>query len=280
MGEGDAVKPFIEFMRSTESEELLKDRNAYFLLAHIAWRARWHEEHEGHGLGIGEAMIGDHKQMGMTRGEYRAATIRLTDYYHHITTRRTNRGLIATLITATVWNIKPKRNNHQDNHPATIQQPSSDHPTTTNTEGKKERKKEGKNEDIGVTLRSTPRQELASADNGTEPFAPETVVTNPMPRKDMLQMWWLVKVCAGNNVPKMQEITDERWKKFTLRAKEGMWEARDKIEAEVQASELLRSGKWFNFDWLVKNKANWRKITEGNYSREYTPQAQRKVRRI
>ena len=71
---------FIMLMRAPESFELLRDPLAFALLTVIALRARWRATFSADNLQIGEARIGDYKNWGMTRREYRTCVDRLVKW--------------------------------------------------------------------------------------------------------------------------------------------------------------------------------------------------------
>jgi hypothetical protein len=139
---------YIKFVRSPESEELIRDPKAFALLASIAFRARWRS-----GLGVddvqlGEALIGDFRRAGMTRGEYREATKRLCKY-RLATFRTTNRGTLAKLASSKVFDLNAgptqDNNNQRNNQRTASQQPASDQQTTNEQPlTKKERREKGK----------------------------------------------------------------------------------------------------------------------------------------
>jgi hypothetical protein len=129
---------FIMLKRSEETLALAtNDPNAFTLLSLIALRARRTNIYNKHNLKIGEALIGDYATLGMKRGQYREATKRLTKH-GFITIKTTNKGTITTIVDTRVYDINIDDDNHQPNHQATIQQPSNNHPTTTNKNVKKE----------------------------------------------------------------------------------------------------------------------------------------------
>jgi hypothetical protein len=100
---------FIKLMRSPFTIELLRDLLAFGLLALIAFRARWRSGFSADGLEIGEALIGDHKNCGMTRREYRTRLARLLKW-GLITARPTPKGTIAKLASNAVFDINPSPN--------------------------------------------------------------------------------------------------------------------------------------------------------------------------
>lgn len=143
---------FIMFKRAPETDELLRDPLAFAVLAQIAMRARWRTVFSSHGLEIGEALIGDHKSLGMTRAEYRTRVDRLKKW-QLITTRTTNRGTIAKLISSLVFDINQTPNdqpgNHQEHRQKTNREPSVNHQKTNREpltkKDNKERKREREN---------------------------------------------------------------------------------------------------------------------------------------
>src|SRR5262249_26375718 len=93
---------FIMFNRAPETEELLRDPLAFALLAQIAIRARWRTAFSSDGLELGEARIGDHESVGMTRAQHRTRVNRLKRW-QLITIRTTSKGTIAKLISTLVF---------------------------------------------------------------------------------------------------------------------------------------------------------------------------------
>ena len=130
---------WIKLMRSDETHELARDAAALGLMTIIALRARWRAPFKAHDLDVGEALIGDHENMGLTRQEYRTLANRLKTW-GLITTRSTNKGTIATITNRAIFDIFGRLDNHQGNQPATSQQPPSNQPVTTNEEGNKGKK--------------------------------------------------------------------------------------------------------------------------------------------
>jgi hypothetical protein len=103
---------FIKMMRSRKTNELIKDRNAFALLAQIALRAKRTNDFSVHGLEIGEALIGDYKSIGLTEQKYRTAKAKLKTW-GFITTKATNKGTIAKLINSEVLDINKEPGQNQ-----------------------------------------------------------------------------------------------------------------------------------------------------------------------
>ena len=133
---------FLQCIRSDEIVALAKsNHHAFMLLWQIAYRAS-RNGNKIEGLETREALVGDYGSIGLTRQQYRGACAYLVNR-QIITIHTTNKGSVATLLDSTFWEINATDDNQQDNHRATIGQPSSNHQATTI---KKERKKEGKKE--------------------------------------------------------------------------------------------------------------------------------------
>jgi hypothetical protein len=122
---------FIQMKRTQETIELMKDKNAFILLAQIAYRAKRTSSFSIHGLTIGEAMVGDFENIGLKRGEYREALKRLVNH-QLITIETSNRGTIAKLINSDIFDINQEKADHSEYFSATNTQPSNDHRGTTN----------------------------------------------------------------------------------------------------------------------------------------------------
>lgn len=122
---------FIQLKRSPETIELMKDRNAFMLLTQIAYRAKRTNAFSTKNLNIGEALIGDYKNIDLTRGEYRYALKRL-EKYQLITTKKTNKGTIAKIINSNIYDINEEENDHQERDISTNRPPSGNHGATTN----------------------------------------------------------------------------------------------------------------------------------------------------
>ena len=131
---------FIKLMRSDATRELLKDLKAFGLLTAIAFRAKRTDDFNIHGLAPGQALIGDHKNCGLTRQEYRSALRRL-EGYGLITFETTTRGTIATLCTSVIYDINVSADNQPPNQRPTNEQPSGNQRPTTIKNEKNEKKK-------------------------------------------------------------------------------------------------------------------------------------------
>jgi hypothetical protein len=143
---------FIMFNRTDEAIELLRDPNAFALLALIARRARWRSLLSPDGLEFGEAMLGDCENFGMTRAVYRNRLKKLVKC-KQITIRKTNKGTIAKLTSSLVFDLNLPAHappeNHQQDQQRTNAKPLENHQKTNgkpltnkdNKERKREREK-------------------------------------------------------------------------------------------------------------------------------------------
>ncbi|MGE5293549.1 MAG: hypothetical protein ACM3VT_01845 [Solirubrobacterales bacterium] len=130
---------FIKLNRSTETLELLNDPNAFVLLTVIALRARRTNEFNVHNLRCGEALIGDYRKCGLTRQEYRTAARRLR-VWGLAAFKPTTRGTVATLLDQRIYDINETLAEPPGNQQTTNDQPTGNHPPTTNKNEKKEKK--------------------------------------------------------------------------------------------------------------------------------------------
>jgi len=106
------------------------DNHAFTLLAVIAFRAKRTNDFSVAGLQIGECLLGDYNNYGMSEQKYRSAKSRL-QRYGLATFRTTNRGTIATLSNSVIYDINPEEDNGQINEPPTNSQRTINEPTTT-----------------------------------------------------------------------------------------------------------------------------------------------------
>lgn len=127
---------FIKLNRIRELEELFKHPHEWTLLSIIAYRLK-RTENKYDNLEIGEAQIGDIKNMGMTQRAYRTAKQNL-EKWKLATFKTTNKGTIAKLYDTRVYDI-----NQQTKRQAECQSvdKQSDKPATTNNNVKNEKKK-------------------------------------------------------------------------------------------------------------------------------------------
>lgn len=101
---------FIQSPRNSfEAMDILRRRpTAFALLYLIAQRAKRSEDHPNKNLEVGEAFIGDYESYGVTEQIYRDDKAFLTEN-GQITSKGTNRGTIAKIVSSTVFCINEKK---------------------------------------------------------------------------------------------------------------------------------------------------------------------------
>ena len=219
---------FIKMIKSRKTNELIKDRYAFALLAQIALRAKRTNGLSVHGLEIGEALIGDYKSIGLTEQKYRTAKAKLKTW-EFITTKATNKGTIAKLINLDVFDINEEpvqRTNQQD----------SNDPITTN-------KKEKKEKNNIYSQNQVPYQAIVDLFNETLPELPTVQLVTDKRKKHLKARW--------NTSDKTASL--KWWKDFF---------------EHIRESDFLMGKKsekfQVTFDWII-NPTNFAKIIEGNY---------------
>lgn len=121
---------WIKCHRTEESLQLATKPEAFMLLWQIAYRAQRKGTFNLHNLKVGEAFLGDYKNLGMTQGQYRQAK-KFLQKHGFATFMGTNKGTIATLTDITVFDLNLEHQNEQGHTPATNGQRTSNEPTTT-----------------------------------------------------------------------------------------------------------------------------------------------------
>ncbi len=104
--------------------ELLRNPNAFALLALVAVRARWQDGDSLYGLTCGQALLGDHAACGLSRREYRTALDNLVRW-GFLKVNPTPRGTVATLVDKSVFSLtagEPTKIDHQYGHQSGQQQ--------------------------------------------------------------------------------------------------------------------------------------------------------------
>ncbi|MHC4496421.1 MAG: hypothetical protein ACYSYM_11435, partial [Planctomycetota bacterium] len=107
---------FIKLIRSEQTRELQKDPNAFTLLSVIACRARRTSMFDTQDLKLGEALIGDYKNYGMTEQEYRTSKTKLKRW-GFATFKATTKGTIAKLTDKSIYDINIEPSNGPSNEP-------------------------------------------------------------------------------------------------------------------------------------------------------------------
>jgi len=131
---------WIKLKRGNTTRELLKDRKAFALLTAIACRAKRTDDFNIHGLAPGQALIGDHKNCGLSEQEYRGAKTRLKRY-GLVDFKATPRGTIATLCSTAIYDINVTEGQQADNEQPTDGQRAANGQATTIKNEKNEKKK-------------------------------------------------------------------------------------------------------------------------------------------
>jgi len=120
---------YVKLYRSDSTYELMKYPPAFMLLTIIALRAKRTEHFNHKNLKKGQAFVGDHESIGLSRNQYRLALKKLKKW-GFITIKTTNRGTIVTLCNCEVFDVNMEDGQPSDNHQITIRQPSDNHQTT------------------------------------------------------------------------------------------------------------------------------------------------------
>jgi len=129
--EVNAHTGWLKAMRTEDAMELIAANPlAYTLAAVIAFRARWRDGFNRHGLGPGEAMLGDFKKCGMSIRQYRTAKENLQKW-GFATFRTTNKGTIGKLIDTRLFSVYADNADNQNAmQPTSSRQASVKQPTT------------------------------------------------------------------------------------------------------------------------------------------------------
>jgi len=117
-GGADVNNGFLKLLRGKQTLELLKHPNAFTLLATIAYRARRKRLFDDERLGVGEALLGDYANYGMSEQQYRTAKTKLRQW-GFATFKTTNRGTVARLVDNGVFDINVEENEGQSTDTAT-----------------------------------------------------------------------------------------------------------------------------------------------------------------
>jgi hypothetical protein len=127
---------YIKLIRGEKLQELFKDPKAFTFLSVIAYRARRTNMFNVHNLKPGEALVGDHKNYGLSQQEYRTSKAKL-EKWGLATFKGTPNGTIATLTDDSIYDINIEREQQAEQQ---IQQQASNERSnkraTTNKECK------------------------------------------------------------------------------------------------------------------------------------------------
>ena len=64
---------------------------------------------------------------------------------------------------------------------------------------------------------------------------------------------------------KIKSMNEHRIKQLKTRLANKEFDFTEILKQSDLSGDFLKTGKWFTFDWIVKNDTNWRKVIEGNY---------------
>lgn len=72
-------------------------------------------------------------------------------------------------------------------------------------------------------------------------------------------------LCAGEiGLSPIKKINPTRKKKLRQRVKEAEFDLPEILQ-KASESQYIQTGKWFGFDWVIKDEVNYLKVLEGNY---------------
>jgi hypothetical protein len=257
------VASYIKLIRgSTALEDMA--RNGHYeemvLLMFIAKRAR-RTPCRITGLDIGEAMIGDFKNYGMTERKYRTAKNNL-EKWGFSTFKTTNKGTVAKLIDSTVYDINAEESDGQIDEQPTDNRRATDEQATSN-----------KNDNNG--------EEEIYAVQEQKPAKPNGKHNNKILFQQITEIY---NDLLGGTLPRVEELSEPRQRALKARCSKKI-KSRDTGNPEFWSGYfgyvankcpfLVGENKdgWIaNFDWLIK-EANFLKVIEGTYERQEKPNA-------
>jgi hypothetical protein len=127
---------YIQLILTDEEIELFKKRpSAFFLLCVVAKRAKRTINHPNKELQMGEAYLGDWETYSTGRQVYRT-DLKFLEKHEKLTTRITNRGTIAKVVTTIPLDINEEKLTTN----LTSSQPPANHQLTTNNNDKNDNK--------------------------------------------------------------------------------------------------------------------------------------------
>lgn len=198
---------FLMLRRSQLLDDLIKHHPlAFVLLTVIAKRAR-RTPCGFSGLKTNQALIGDYKECGLTRQNYRTS-LRVLKANHLVTTKPTNKGTIATLCDATVYDINPERANQQK----TTSQPTANQRLTTNNNVNNENneKKEGDGAKLNEVMEHYNSVRGAMPECKKLTATRQSVIRARLREVGMDELKRVISSCA--DMPHLQGRNDRGWK--------------------------------------------------------------------
>ncbi|AUR92836.1 hypothetical protein NVP1177O_71 [Vibrio phage 1.177.O._10N.286.45.E10] len=201
---------FIKYMRSEESEFLLKYPNANHLFMVMAFRAR-RTDHPMNGLKAGQCFLGDYSSIGLTERQYRTAKKQLTDW-KLATFKGTNKGTVGTIVNTKVYDINEDNGDGLDVIQKTGKRQASDRQATTNKECNNEKNEE--------TIPLTKMKEIPEGVNHEAwsewlSYKKETRSPYKTERGEKAKVNELIKLSYGNQANQLlivRQSIDNEWK--------------------------------------------------------------------
>jgi hypothetical protein len=197
---------------------------AYVLATVIALRGRWnHDDLNPDGLDIGEALLGDFKNYGMTRQQYRGALKTLVKL--NLATRRTTRsGTIARLADYAIFGPPRQQAGARDNQRSTTKQPRVNQPPATNkaiteaNQSEEQMCRSAGSHDIEPRVHSKVSQDWPALAHALE-YAKSVGIPH-----EVCQKWWLTLDARGGRDTSGQPVIN--WQS-SIKAFAQAWKARE-----------------------------------------------------
>lgn len=118
-----------------------------------------------------------------------------------------------------------------------------------------------------VTFSETETEKPPKYEPGKEPklkyvheFIRDHKPNIPEPYKDLWNLF-----AKKNALPEVRAVTTKRKRKLLLRLKEQRFDLSAILARAQKSNFIITDGKWFGFDWLIKNDENYLKVLDGNY---------------
>ena len=247
-------KGFVQLNRSQDTLELIKRPNEFALISVIALRARRTNDFNIHNLRIGEALVGDHQNYGLTERQYRTAKTNL-ETWGKVTFKATNKGTLARLTDTSVYNINietddeqtDKQDDSQATNKMTVNRRATDEQddsqATTNNKDKNYN-----NSNKGKNLKKEIR-DLSPAE--VESFA---VI--------FINYWNSI-----SDLPRVGTMTSVRLKHLNARMKEPVFMENWQMVLHKLSRSSFHTGDndrgWkATMDWIICNDTNYQKMLE------------------
>ena len=246
---------FVKFIRSDSSEELMRHPNCFTLLAQIAQRAR---REAGAfsllGLAAGEAMVGDYDALGLTRQEFRTALSNLQKW-GFVTTRSTNKGTVAQLCSAAVFDINRPEMAPIGGfaQPVPNQYPTTTQPVPNQPVNQPELSVVDSESATYAVILTVPNQLINHNSTSTQPVPNHELTTKKKEERKK-------KEEVSDNAHEKKEAFDLFWLAYPRKeARAGAAKAFASLNPDDQAAAAGRVREWFGrrTDW-VRNGTDYR----------------------